>query len=80
MNPQSTAGGDELWNARMLAVVRMGKAALVCADMRGLKELHFSPFTVNYRENSAIKAATLESVEFSFLECFFFFFFMDMEQ
>ena len=57
----------------------MGKAALVCANMTGPKELHSLPFTVNYRENSAIKAATLESVEFSFLECFLFFF-MDMEQ
>lgn len=57
----------------MLEVVRMGKAALVCTSMRGLKELHFLPFTVNYRENSAIKAATLESVEFSFLEYFFFY-------
>ena len=53
----------------------MGKAALVCVNIRGLKELHFLPFTVNYRENSAIKAATLESIEFSFLELFFFFFF-----
>ena len=59
----------------MSAVVRMGKPALVCVNMRGLKELHFLPLTVNYRENSAIKAATLESVEFSFLEFFFFFFF-----
>lgn len=58
----------------MLEVVRMGKAALVYANMRGLRKLHFLPFTVNYRENSAIKAATLESVEFSFLECFLFFF------
>ena len=56
----------------------MGKATLVCVDMRGLRELHFLPFIVNYRENSAIKAATLESVEFSFLE--FVFFLMDMEQ
>ena len=63
----------------MLEAVRMGKAALVCANMTGPKELHSLPFTVNDRENSAIKAATLESVEFSFLECFLFFF-MDMEQ
>lgn len=63
----------------MSAVVRMGKATLVCVDMRGLRELHFLPFIVNYRENSAIKAATLESVEFSFLE-FVFFCLMDMEQ
>lgn len=48
----------------------------------GVLGAYFLPFIVNGRENRAIPAATLENVEFSFLDCFFsfLFFFMDMEQ